>query len=320
MTFASEMKKELTMINITNEEKFLSELSALVKMTGILTINNGRLSISMQTENASIARRIFSLIKFFYDENIHISVRKKMKLKKNNVYICRLTDNVKDILGSLFIINEDYTLKEKIDKNLIDTDEKKRSYIRGAFLAGGSVNNPKTSSYHLEIITNDINHAIELKDLINSYDLNARVLERKKGFIVYIKESEKISNFINIVGAFQALFQFEDERIVRDINNSVNRMQNCDLANMNKTVNASTKQVEEINIIQKSIGLENLSEKLRIVAELRLKYQELPLKDLAEKMGDDKISKSGLNHRFRKISQIANEIKNELYEKASKKS
>ena len=97
-------------------------------------------------------------------------------------------------------------------------------------------------------------------------------------------------------------------------------MQNCDLANMNKTVNASTKQVEEINIIQENIGLENLSEKLRIVAELRLKYQELPLKDLAEKMGDDEISKSGLNHRFRKISQIANEIKNELYEKASKKS
>ena len=144
--------------------------------------------------------------------------------------------------------------------------------------------------------------------------MNSRTLERKKGFIVYIKESEKIAEFINLVGAYQALFQFEDERIVRDINNSVNRMQNCDMANMNKTVNASAKQVEDINVIEERLGLDNLDDKLRIVAEARLKYPEYPLKEIAEMIEDGKLSKSGLNHRFRKIAKIAKELRDGTYQ------
>lgn len=314
MSYASDMKKELTMIEIQKSPEFLSELSALIKMNGILNITNGKLGITFQTENASIARRMFSLIKHFYNVDINISVRKKLKLKKNNVYICRLEDNVKNILTDLHILNDNYTLKTNISEKLVDNDEKKRAYIRGAFLAGGSVNNPKTSSYHLEIFTQYEEHSKELLQLLNSYDLNARVLERKKGFIVYIKESEKIADFINVVGAMQALFQFEDERIVRDINNSVNRMQNCDIANINKMVNAATKQVEDINVIEERIGLDQLDEKLRVVALARLDYQDLPLKDLAEMIGDGKLSKSGLNHRFRKISKIAQELRDGVYE------
>lgn len=313
MSYASDMKKELTMIEITKSDDFLSELSALIKMNGVLTIANGKLSISIQTENASIARRIFSLIKHFYDVHINISVRKKMKLKKNNVYICRLDERVKEILTDLYILNDNYTLKSEIAEQLIDSDEKKRAYLRGAFLAGGSINNPRTSRYHLEIFSQYEEHNKDLNKLLNSYGLNARSLERKKGFIVYVKESEKISDFISIVGAYQALFQFEDERIVRDINNSVNRMQNCDLANMNKTVNASAKQVEDINIIEERLGLENLDEKLRTVAYARLKYPESALKEIAELIEDGKLSKSGLNHRFRKIAQIAKELREGTY-------
>ncbi|MBU0279321.1 DNA-binding protein WhiA [Gemella sp. zg-1178] len=315
MSYASEMKKELTMIKISKDKEFLSELSALVKMNGILTIANGRLSIGIQTENATIARRIFSLIKHFYDVNINISVRKKMKLKKNNVYICRLDEKVKEILTELYILSDNYTLRTDIAKELTDTDEKKRSYLRGAFLAGGSINNPRTSRYHLEIFSQYAEHNKELMELLNSYDLNARSLERKKGFIVYVKESEKIADFINIVGAYQSLFQFEDERIVRDINNSVNRMQNCDLANMNKMVKASSRQVEDINIIEERLGIENLDDKLRVVAEARLKNQELALKELAELIEDGKLSKSGLNHRFRKLANIAKELKEGTYKK-----
>lgn len=315
MSYASDMKKELTMIEIKKNEEFLSELSALIKMNGVLNIVSGKLSIGIQTENASIARRIFSLIKHFYDVQINISVRKKMKLKKNNVYICRLENRVKEILTDLHILNENYTLNTTISEKLINTDEKKRAYLRGAFLAGGSINNPKTSRYHLEIFSQYGEHNEDLNEILNSYNLNSRTLERKKGFIVYIKESEKIADFINIVGAYQALFQFEDERIVRDINNSVNRMQNCDLANMNKTVNASTRQVEDINIIQERLGLENIDDKLRSVAETRLKYPEAPLKEIAEKIEEGKLSKSGLNHRFRKISQIAKELREGTYKK-----
>lgn len=314
MSYASEMKKELTLIEIDKDDSFLSELSALIKMNGVLTIANGSLSISVQTENPAIARRIFSLIKHFYDVHINISVRKKMKLKKNNVYICRLDSKVKEILTHLYILNNDYTLKNKIAEQLIDSDEKKRAYLRGAFLAGGSVNNPRTSSYHLEIFSQYEEHIEDLKSILNSYDLNARSIERKKGFIVYVKESEKIADFINIVGAYQSLFQFEDERIVRDINNSVNRMQNCDLANMNKTVNASAKQIEDINVIEERLGLENLDEKLRVVAEARLQYPESALKEIAEMIDDGKLSKSGLNHRMRKISKIAQELREGNYE------
>lgn len=308
MSFASEMKKELTMIEITPSQEFLSELAAIIKMNGSLTISNGKLSISLQTENAAIARRIFSLIKYFYDINISISVRKKLKLKKNNVYICKLEEKVKEILKELSILNDDYTFKTNIADKLIDNDEKKRAYIRGAFLAGGSINNPRTSSYHLEIFSQYEEQTKAIKELLNAYHLNAKSLERKKGFIVYIKESEKISDFINIVGAHQSLFQFEDERIFRDINNSVNRMQNCDIANITKTVNAATKQVEDINIIEERLGLDNLDDKLKVVAQARLKHPELALKELAEKINDGKLSKSGLNHRFRKISKIANEL------------
>lgn len=317
MSFASDMKKELTLIKITDDIEFLSELSALIKMNGILTINNGRLTLSVQTENASIARRIYSLIKHFYNVHIDISVRKKMKLKKNNVYICKLEQNVKEILTNLHILENNYVMKTDIDYNLIDNDEKKRAYLRGAFLAGGSINNPRTSSYHLEIFSSYKEHNEELNGLLNSYDLNARSLERKKGFIVYIKESERIAEFISIVGAPQALFQFEDERIVRDINNSVNRMQNCDMANMNKTVNASAKQVEDINIIEEKLGIENLDDKLRTAAELRLQNPELALKEIAE-MIEGGISKSGLNHRFRKIAKIAQALKEGTYERNNK--
>ncbi|MBF0710717.1 MULTISPECIES: DNA-binding protein WhiA [unclassified Gemella] len=314
MSYASDMKKELTMIELTDDPQFLSELSALIKMNGVLSISNMKLALTFQTENASIARRMFSLIKHFYDVDINISVRKKLKLKKNNVYICRLEERVKEILRDLYILNDNYTLKTTITKTLIDSDEKKRAYLRGAFLAGGSVNNPRTSSYHLEIFSQYEEHSKELLNLMNTYDLNARVIERKKGFIVYIKESEKISDFINIVGAVRALFQFEDERIVRDLNNAVNRMNNCDIANINKMVNAATKQVEDINVIEERLGLEQLDEKLRVVALARLEHQELPLKDLAEQIEDGKLSKSGLNHRFRKIARIAQELREGIYE------
>ena len=313
MTYAADVKKELTMIEIDNKEA-LSELSALVKMNGALGFNNKNLSLTIQTENASISRRIYSLIKYFFNTDINISVRKKMKLKKNNVYICRLDKNVKEILEKLHILNDDFTTKQYLDESLVDSEEKKRAYLRGAFLAGGSVNNPRTSSYHLEIFSLYNEHILELNKLLNSYDLNSRTLERKKGYIVYIKESEKISDFLGLVGANRALFEFEDERIIRDINNSVNRMQNCDLANLNKTVNASTRQIEEINIIEERLGLENLPEKLRTVAEIRLQNPELALKEIALLIDDGKLSKSGLNHRFRKISEIAKKLSDGTYE------
>ena len=246
MSFASDMKNELTRIEV-DESNAKAELSALIRMNGALSLSNQQFVINVQTENATTARRIYSLIK---------------------------------------------------------------RILRGAFLAGGSVNNPETSSYHLEIFSQYEDHSEGLTKLMNSYELNAKHLERKKGSIAYLKEAEKISDFLSLIGGYQALLKFEDVRIVRDMRNSVNRLVNCETANLNKTVSAAMKQVESIQLIDEEIGLENLPDRLREVAKLRVEHQEISLKELGEMVSTGPISKSGMNHRLRKLNELADKIRN----------
>ena len=185
----------------------------------------------------------------------------------------------------------------------------KRSYLRGAFLAGGSVNNPETSSYHLEIFSLYKEHSEALCELMNSFDLNAKTLERKKGYMTYLKEAEKITDFLIIIGANNAMLKFEDIRILRDMRNSVNRLVNCETANLNKTIGASVRQVENIKYIQGTVGLDVLPEKLREIAELRVAHKDVTLKEFGEMVSSGPISKSGINHRLRKIDEIAEKIR-----------
>src|SRR5699024_8408318 len=170
----------------------------------------------------------------------------------------------------------------EMDASMIREDEMKRGYLRGAFLAGGSVNNPETSSYHLEIFSLYEDHSEGITNLMNAYEHNAKHLERKKGSIAYLKEAEKISNFLRFISGYTALLKFEDVRIVRDMRNSVNRLVNCETANLNKTVSAAMKQVESIQLIDQEIGLDNLPDRLREIAKLRIEHQEISLKELGE--------------------------------------
>ncbi|MGO2107832.1 MAG: DNA-binding protein WhiA, partial [Staphylococcus equorum] len=303
MSFASEMKNELTRIEV-DEENAKAELSALIRMNGALSLSNQQFVINVQTENATTARRIYSLIKKVFNVEVELLVRKKMKLKKNNIYICRIKVRAKEILDELGILKSGVFTHE-IDEALIHDDEMRRSYLRGAFLAGGSVNNPETSSYHLEIFSLYEDHSEGITQLMNKYDLNAKHLERKKGSIAYLKEAEKISDFLSLIGGYQALLKFEDVRIVRDMRNSVNRLVNCETANLNKTVSASMKHVESIRLIDQEIGLDNLPERLREIARLRVEHQEVSLKELGEMMTSGNISKSGVNHRLRKLNEMA---------------
>ncbi|WP_404329843.1 DNA-binding protein WhiA [Mesobacillus maritimus] len=308
MSFASVTKKELTNLEIKGCCS-KAELSALIRMNGSLSFSNRELIVDIQTENAAIARRIYTLIKMNYQIQVELLVRKKMRLKKNNVYIVRLKESAKTILEDLKIIAEGFSFVQDISEELIKKKCCKRSYLRGAFLAGGSVNNPETSSYHLEIASMYQEHNQSLCELMNKFGLNSKTLERKKGFITYLKEAEKITEFLNIVGAHNSLLRFEDIRIVRDMRNSVNRLVNCETANLNKTIGAALRQVENIKFIENTVGLEVLPGKLREIAELRVAYQDVTLKELGEMVSGGSISKSGINHRLRKIDELADKLR-----------
>ncbi|OEF97847.1 DNA-binding protein WhiA [Desulfuribacillus alkaliarsenatis] len=307
MSFAAHTKKELTFIKASDCCK-KSELSALVRMNGSIGLGQKRMYVDVKTENAAIARRIYSLCKELFEITPELLVRKKMRLKKNNTYIVRITENARNILQELYIVDESMQPVEKIHSTLVKKKCCKKAYLRGAFLAGGSVNNPERASYHLEIASGYQGHCTELSELANSFGLNAKCIERKKGFVLYIKESELISAFMSIVGAHQSLLRFEDIRIIKDMRNSVNRLVNCETANLNKTINAAMKQIENIKLIDSVLGLEELPDKLREIAELRLQHPDINLTELGD-MLSHKVSKSGVNHRLRKLNEIADKLK-----------
>lgn len=309
-SFTSEIKKEL----IRLEEKACcnkAELAAIIRMNGVLSTIEPNETLDVQTESAAIARRIFTLVKANFDGPVELLVRKKMKLKKNNIYIVRIRKDVATLLQTLNIDHEQDGFVQMETSLSFEEECCKRAYLRGAFIARGSINNPETSSYHLEIFNLDQDHNQLLCQLLNEFGLRARELQRRNGFIVYMKESERIADFLGIIGANNALFKFEDVRIVRDMRNSVNRLVNCETANLNKTISASVRQVESIKLIESTIGLENVPEKLQEIAKVRLQYPEVPLKELGDLLPSGKLSKSGVNHRLKKLEEIAESLRNE---------
>ncbi len=304
-SFASLVKKELTQLEV-HPEHAKAELSALIRMNGSLGILNHQFILNVQTENPAIARRLYALMKQVYQVEANLIVRRKMKLKKNNQYVVRLTSRVNEILSDLDILDESgLSIQTAIGPKIMGESQRRRSYLRGAFLAGGSVNNPETSRYHLEIYSLYQDHNQDILTIMKEFGLNARTVERRSGYIVYLKEAEKIADFLQVIGATNAMLKFEDVRIVRDMRNSVNRLVNCETANLNKTVDAAQKQIENINYLKTHIGLDNLPEKLREVAVLRVAHPDVSLKELGEMVPSGAISKSGINHRLRKLNQIA---------------
>lgn len=313
MSYAAEVKKELTMLEV-HPEHAKAELAALIRLNGTIQQKNEKMIVTVQTENAAIARRIYSLLKDLFDLPMEVSVRRRMKLKKNNVYFIRLAKDAENVLRELDILDamvNGVNLPNAIKEN----EQKVRSYLRGAFLARGSVNSPETSSYHLEIHSNNKVLNQDNFDLMEVFDLNPRVHERKNGgYMTYLKEAEKIADFLGIIGANNSLFHFEDIRIVRDMRNSVNRLVNCEQANLNKTVDAATRQIEAILLIDEKIGLDKVDEKTKEIAQTRLDHPEASLKELGELVPGKALSKSAANHRMRKIMQMADDLMEEKNE------
>lgn len=305
-SYASDVKKELTLLPIKKEDS-LSELVALIKLNGNLNLLNHNLMLNIQTENPSIARRIYKLIEINYHIKSNIIIQKKRKLNKRNIYIVKINNGVNKILNDLNISL--LKTNKLINQNILNTTLKKRAFLRGAFLAGGSVNNPeKSTRYHLEIYSLYKEHIHNVLNIMNFFKLNAHFTKRRSGYIVYIKESEKISYFLQLIGATNSMLKFEDIRIIRDMRNSVNRLVNCETANLNKTINAAQEQINNINIIKDKIGLNNLPLKLKEIAIVRLSNPDVSLKELGQLLPSGKISKSGVNHRLRKINNIVQKL------------
>lgn len=306
MSYASEVKKELTTLEV-HFGNAKAELMALIRMNGSLGLSNHRFILNVQTENPATARRIYSLLKQFYDVESELLVRRKMKLKKNNLYIVRLNKGSDYVLKDLDIL-DGFQLKETVPLDFLDDDAKVRSYLRGAFLATGSVNNPETSSYHLEIYSLYEDHNQTICEMMNRYGLNARTAKRRSGYITYLKEAEKIADFLSLIGATSSMLKFEDIRIMRDMRNSVNRIVNCENANFNKVADAANRQIESIKYLDKKIGLNNLPVKLQEIGIARMAHPEVSLKELGELVPGGPISKSGVNHRLRKIMEQAEKM------------
>ena len=317
MSFASNTKAELLTLE-SDKCCEVAELSALLRMNGRITLSSEGLRIEFQTTNLHIARKVIKSVKVLYHVEVDIVSKKQMKLKKNDIYIIIIRDKVNIIINELSLMSKDSNNYYKaIDETIVMKECCKKAYLRGAFLAGGSINSPTSSSYHFEIATSDEELANDLMDLLNHFRLNAKAIKKKKGFITYIKESEKISDFLRAVGAINALFEYEDERIKRDFINSITRVMNMDIANQNKTLLAADNQLRSISILENMIEIDKLSKSMREAITLRKEYPESSLSELSfisEEVFNKTISKSALNHRFRNINDLATQIMEDLDE------
>lgn len=314
MSFSMKTKNELSRIIPEDRCCQLAELSSLIRMSGtIQLIGFKKLNVRVTTENAAIARKIFTLLKMCFGIHTELMVQKNKLLKKNNHYVIIINSDMgaNDILEKVGILKVEagqFSIDYSVPKQLVKSHCCKRAYLRGAFLGAGSVSDPE-KTYHLEFVTSSEEHSEDLKDLINQFDLAAKIVQRKSNFVVYLKEGDQIVDLLNIIGAHSALLNLENIRIVKQVRNNVNRIVNCETANLNKIVNASIRQIQNIEFIQQNYGFKILPDSLREIAELRLDYKEASLRELGQ-MLNPPVGKSGVNHRLRKIEKIAENLKN----------
>ncbi len=309
MSFSTQIKTELQSLkhlNCCNR----SELSALLHIGGSIEKSSQGLSIVFQTTNNAVVRRFMTLIKNLYDIDMTLIKKQEKKLRKHDLFVIKIEDKVDYLLTNLSLINENAIFFQDLDERIVEKECCKKAYLRGAFLASGSINSPKTSSYHLEIQAFSEKQAHIIQNLANIFSLNAKVTKNKRGYITYIKEAEKIADFLRVIGANNSLFDFEDSRIKRDFKNSINRVINCDIANEKKALEAAQKQLEYIEIIEQKEN-RNISKSMQEAIFLRKTYPDATLIELSyasKDHFDNQISKSALNHRYRAIKDLANQI------------
>lgn len=311
MSFSSDVKKEIGNIN-ASDCCLKAELYSIIRYKATIKISSKGLGMTVDTTLNVVARRIIFLFKKIYDCDLTITAFQKQKLDYKTKYVLEVTDKTLFIFKDLKILNDDNSINEQINYDILKRDCCKASLIRGLFLVQGSVNNPATSNYHLEIVLSENTDVPYIIKILETVGINAKSIERKKGFVLYLKKSEQIGDFLKFIGAVNSLFYFEDQRIKRDYNNSVNRVMNCDIANEEKAISSANKQLENIKFLTDSKGIVNLTERICNAIILRTTFPDASLSELSDNSFDvvgKYISKSGLSHCYRDIEIMCNEIK-----------
>ena len=291
MSFSGKVKEELLEHYARARHCDIAELSAIVHMCGAFGSGyKGVCCLKVHTENLGVARKCFTLLEKTFNIKNDIVVRRNAGKDNYSYYIYAKGEELMAIRDTI-----------------VQAVCCKRAYIRGAFIASGSMSDP-SKSYHFEIVCNDENQAEHLKEMMNSFGVDAKIVQRKRTYVVYLKEGSQIVDMLNVMEAHVALMELENVRIMKEMRNSVNRKVNCETANINKTVNAAVKQIEDIRLLEEKVGLESLSEGLEEIARLRLQYPEATLKELGL-MLNPQVGKSGVNHRLRKLSLLADDLR-----------
>ncbi|MBS5522199.1 MAG: DNA-binding protein WhiA [Clostridiales bacterium] len=313
MSFSAVVKDELSRQCPPARHCQLAETAAILSMCGRIIIDeDDKFSIKIHTESVSVARKYFTLLKKSFNINSDVSVRCNYYLKKRRTYIVTVPDDkmAHKILYATRLMTRDGEFSEDFsvsDHVLIQNQCCMRAFLRGSFLAGGSVSDPQ-KTYHFEISCSSNEKALQLLQLMAQFNIEGKIIVRKRHYIVYIKEGAQIVDMLNVMGAYNSLMDMENVRILKEMRNSVNRRVNCETANINKTVSAAVKQVEDITLIRDSIGFSQLSDGLREIAQLRLDYPEATLVELG-RMLSSPVGKSGVNHRLRKLGMMADELR-----------
>lgn len=304
MIFSTELKNELSRREIVDKNLAISELSAFIRTNGTIVIKNFSFNIRFETTNNSIIRRIFKLFKFLYNYDGNIIVSKISNLRQNNVYKMYIEDEIiskKFLFDTKFSNLDSLFLQDDLYKKEIVSKDFVKDFLCGLFLGSGSISNPD-KNYHLEFSLNSKEFANLVIKYLKMFNLKAKKIEKKGQFIVYIKDSETISDFLSLIGTVNGLFKFEEVRVIKEIKNNTNRLTNCETANLDKTLNTSFNQIDAIKLVYKKFGKENLDKNLLELCELRVKNPTYSLSTLASIL---KISKSGVNHRFKKIIELS---------------
>ena len=311
MSFTSNIKNEISSIEYGESEK-MAELSAILNI-GVKIYED---KFEIYTENISVARRIYLLIKEIYHVEIDMDTGYN-SLRGNKLVLLSVHDKIDLILSDLCIQKNNERIYVP-DNYLVDEEHDKQAYLRGVFMICGSINDPKTSRYHLEFVISNEDTANYVNNLLNEFYFNSKVIKRDKNYMVYIKESEKISDFIKLLNARTSLFYYEDIRIYRDHKNMTNRLNNCEQANVDKIFMTSSKQIKDIEKLKEYDMIDLLDERLQELIKYRLEYPESSLQELSDIISLEtgvKITKSGLNHRFRKIKEIVSNLEKKEKEK-----